>query len=68
MWVAVVTLVNYVPDLCPMRLAGLKPYGVLCELMSPDGTMARMPRIVAFARRHKMAVVSVEDIIQYRKS
>ena len=51
-----------------MRLAGLRPYGVLCELMNPDGTMARTPQIVAFARRHKMPVVSVQDIIQYRKS
>ncbi len=51
-----------------MRLARLRPYGVLCELMNPDGTMARTPQIVAFARRHKMPVVSVQDIIQYRKS
>ncbi len=51
-----------------MRLAGLKPYGVLCELTNPDGTMARMPRIVAFARQNNMTVVSVEDIIRYRKS
>lgn len=51
-----------------MRLAGLKPYGVLCELMNPDGTMARMPQIVAFAKQHNMVMVSVEDIIWYRKS
>lgn len=51
-----------------MRLAGLKPCGVLCELMNPDGTMARLPRIVAFAGEHKMVVVSVEDIVRYRKS
>jgi 3,4-dihydroxy 2-butanone 4-phosphate synthase len=51
-----------------MRLAGLKPYGVLCELMNPDGTMARMPRIVAFAKEHDMPVVSVDDIIRYRRS
>jgi 3,4-dihydroxy 2-butanone 4-phosphate synthase len=51
-----------------MRLAGLRPYGVLCELMNPDGTMARMPRIMAFAEWHNMVVVSVEDIIRYRGS
>jgi 3,4-dihydroxy 2-butanone 4-phosphate synthase len=51
-----------------MQLAGLRPYGVLCELMNPDGTMARMPRIVAFGKEHNMVVVSVEDIIGYRKS
>jgi 3,4-dihydroxy 2-butanone 4-phosphate synthase len=50
-----------------MRLAGLKPCGVLCELMNPDGTMARMPRITAFAKRRNMVVVSVEDIIRYRR-
>jgi 3,4-dihydroxy 2-butanone 4-phosphate synthase len=51
-----------------MRLAGLKPYGVLCELMNPDGTMARMPRIVAFAKEHNMPAVSVEDIMRYREA
>lgn len=51
-----------------MRFAGLKPYGVLCELMNPDGTMARMPQIVVFAKQHNMVVVSVEDIIRYRRS
>jgi 3,4-dihydroxy 2-butanone 4-phosphate synthase len=51
-----------------MRLAGLKPYGVLCELMNPDGSMARMMQIVTFAKRYGMVVVSVEDVIQYRRS
>jgi 3,4-dihydroxy 2-butanone 4-phosphate synthase len=51
-----------------MRLAGLAPYGVLCELMNPDGTMARMDRIVAFARENHLTVVSVDDIIRYRES
>lgn len=50
-----------------MRLAGLKPYGVLCELTNPDGTMARLSEIVAFAQRNHMTVVTVEDIIAYRK-
>lgn len=50
-----------------MRLAGLKPYGVLCELTNPDGTMARLPEIVEFAMNHNMTVVTVNDLIEYRK-
>lgn len=49
-----------------MRLAGLKPYGVLCELTNPDGTMARLPEIVSFAAKYGMSVVTVEDLVQYR--
>jgi len=49
-----------------MRLAGLKPYGVLCELTNPDGTMARLPEIVSFAEKNNMTVVTVDDIIAYR--
>lgn len=52
-------------DLC--RLAGLKPYGVLCELTNPDGTMARTPEIIEFAEKNNMPVLTVDDIIQYRK-
>ena len=48
-------------------LAGLKPCGVLCELTNPDGTMARMPEIVNFAVKHGMPVVTVEDLVNYRK-
>lgn len=51
-----------------MRLAGLNPYGVLCELTNPNGTMARLPEIVAFAELHHMTVVTVEDIVAYRIS
>lgn len=50
-----------------MRLAGLKPYGVLCELTNPDGTMARLPEIIAFAEKNKMTVVTVDDLINYRQ-
>lgn len=49
------------------RLAGFKPAGVLCELCAPDGDMARLPRVCAFASLHDMTVVSIEDIIEYRK-
>lgn len=50
------------------RLAGLKPYGVLCELTNADGTMARLPDIVTFAKQHSFTVVTVEDIICYRRA
>jgi 3,4-dihydroxy 2-butanone 4-phosphate synthase len=49
-----------------MKLAGLQPAGVLCELTNPDGSMARLPEIVAFAKRHSMPVVTVEDLRSYR--
>lgn len=49
-----------------MRLAGLKPYGVLCELTNLDGTMSLLPEIVLFAQKHSMPVLSVEDIAAYR--
>ena len=49
-------------------LAGLKSCGVLCELTNPDGTMARMPEIVRFSRQHDMPVVTIADIIVYRKA
>lgn len=50
-----------------MRLAGLKPYGVLCELTNPDGSMARLPEVVAFSKRHNLPVVSVKDLVNYKK-
>lgn len=49
-----------------MKMAGLKPYGVLCELTNADGTMARLPEVVAFAEKNNMPVVTVRDIIDYR--
>ena len=51
-------------DLC--RMAGLTPAGVLCELTNEDGTMARLPEVAAFARKHGMPLASVEDMAQYR--
>ncbi len=51
-----------------MRLAGLQPAGVLCELTNEDGSMARLPQVVAFAERHGMPVCSIEDIVQYRRN
>ena len=49
-----------------MRLAGFLPCGVLCELTNPDGTMARLPEIVAFGNKHGMPVMTVEDLVSYR--
>jgi 3,4-dihydroxy 2-butanone 4-phosphate synthase / GTP cyclohydrolase II len=48
------------------RLAGLYPAGVLCEIMKGDGTMARMPDLRAFARRHDLKICAVKDLIAYR--
>ena len=50
-----------------MRLAGLKPCGVLCELTNSDGTMARLPQVVAFAEDNNIPVLTIEDIIKYHK-
>ncbi len=47
-------------------MAGLKPAGVLCELTNPDGTMARLPEIIAFSDLYDMPVVAVEDLAAYR--
>jgi 3,4-dihydroxy 2-butanone 4-phosphate synthase/GTP cyclohydrolase II len=48
------------------RLAGLYPAGVICEIMNDDGTMARMPGLVAFAQRHGLKIGTIEDLIGYR--
>jgi len=48
------------------RLAGLKPAGVICEVMNDDGTMARLPDIEKFATLHGLKVVTIADLIQYR--
>ncbi len=48
------------------RLAGLKPAGVICEIMNDDGTMARRPDLDKFAKKHDLKVVTVADIIAYR--
>jgi 3,4-dihydroxy 2-butanone 4-phosphate synthase / GTP cyclohydrolase II len=48
-------------------LAGLYPAGVLCELVNEDGTMARLPNLVRFAREHGLKLISIADLIQYRR-
>lgn len=49
-----------------MRLAGLKPSGVLCEIINEDGTMARKPDLEAFAEKYNMKIITVKDLIAYR--
>ena len=48
------------------RLAGLEPAGVICEIMNDDGTMARVPELDDFARRHGLLMITVADLIRYR--
>jgi len=49
-----------------VSIAGLPPVGVLCEIMSEDGTMARLAELMAFAARHGFPIISVADLIRYR--
>ena len=49
------------------RLAGLAPAGVVCEIMKDDGTMARVPHLVEFCERHGLKLVTVADLIEYRR-
>ncbi|MDR0218224.1 MAG: 3,4-dihydroxy-2-butanone-4-phosphate synthase [Enterobacteriaceae bacterium] len=49
-----------------VKLAGFKPAGVLCELTNDDGSMARAPEVIAFAKQHDMPVVTIEDLVEYR--
>lgn len=48
------------------RLAGLKPAGVICEIMDDDGTMARMPSLKIFAKKHNIGICTVADLVEYR--
>jgi 3,4-dihydroxy 2-butanone 4-phosphate synthase/GTP cyclohydrolase II len=50
------------------RLAGLKPAGVICEIMNADGTMARMPDLERFARSHDIRILRIADLIAYRQN
>ncbi|MGR3540465.1 MAG: 3,4-dihydroxy-2-butanone-4-phosphate synthase [Hasllibacter sp.] len=49
------------------RLAGLNPSGVICEIMNEDGTMSRLPDLVAFAQRHGLKIGTISDLIAYRR-
>ena len=48
------------------RIAGLEPAGVICEIMNDDGTMARVPELGKFARKHGLLMITIADLIQYR--
>lgn len=49
------------------RLAGLAPAGVICEIVQPDGTMARLPQLRVFAAAHRLTLISIADLIAYRR-
>jgi 3,4-dihydroxy 2-butanone 4-phosphate synthase / GTP cyclohydrolase II len=48
------------------RIAGLYPAGVICEIMNEDGTMARVPQLAAFAKKHGLLLITIADLIKYR--
>ncbi len=48
------------------RLAGLYPAGVICEIQNPDGSMARLPELKLYAKKHKLQLISIADLISYR--
>ncbi|MCE5231408.1 GTP cyclohydrolase II [bacterium] len=52
-------------DLC--RLAGLEPVGVLCEILNPDGTMARLPDLIKMSERLDLPIATIKDVIAYRR-
>src|SRR3546814_5516106 len=56
-------------DVCSsdLRLAGLNPSGVICEIMNDDGTMARLPDLIGFAQLHGLKIGTIADLIAYRR-
>src|SRR5581483_8839182 len=51
-----------------VRLADCRPIGVLCEIMNDDGTMARLPQLIKFARKHRLKICTIEELIKYRRA
>ena len=51
-----------------VRLAGLRPIGVLCEILNDDGTMARLPQLLKFAKKHKLKICSIAALIEFRRT
>ena len=49
------------------KLAGLRPAGVICEIMNDDGTMARTPELMEFAKVHNLKIITIEDLVAYRR-
>jgi 3,4-dihydroxy 2-butanone 4-phosphate synthase/GTP cyclohydrolase II len=50
------------------ELAGCRPIGVLCEILNDNGTMARLPQLLKFAKKHKLKICTIEDLIHYRRT
>src|SRR5688500_4111738 len=50
-----------------VRLAGWRPIGVICEILSEDGSMARLPQLMKFSKRHKLQLCTIEELIKYRR-
>ena len=48
------------------KLAGLYPAGIICEIMKDDGTMARLPDLIKFAKKHNLKIITIADLVQYR--
>ncbi|MCW5551535.1 MAG: bifunctional 3,4-dihydroxy-2-butanone-4-phosphate synthase/GTP cyclohydrolase II [Verrucomicrobiae bacterium] len=51
-----------------VKLAGGRPIGVICEIMNDDGTMARLPQLLKFAKRHRLKICTIADLIHYRRT
>src|SRR5512135_347535 len=51
-----------------VQLGGCRPIGVICEIMSDDGSMARLPELVKFARKHRLKICTIADLIQFRRT
>jgi len=51
-----------------VRLAGLRPIGVLCEILNDDGTMARLPQLLKFAKKHKLKIGAIASLIEHRRT
>jgi len=51
-----------------VKLAGCRPIGVICEIMSDDGSMARLPELLKFAQKHRLKICTIADLIQYRRT
>jgi 3,4-dihydroxy 2-butanone 4-phosphate synthase/GTP cyclohydrolase II len=50
------------------EIAGCRPIGILCEILNDDGTMARLPQLFKFAKKHKLKICTIEDLIQFRRT
>jgi 3,4-dihydroxy 2-butanone 4-phosphate synthase/GTP cyclohydrolase II len=51
-----------------VELAGCRPIGILCEIMNDDGSMARLPALMKFAKKHRLSICTIADLIQYRRT